>query len=218
MAGSLLIVAAPSGAGKTSLVRALLAARPRVRLSVSFTTRPPRPGEIDGRDYCFVSRERFEELNAQGKLLEWATVHGNLYGTSREWIESQMAQGNDIVLEIDWQGAAQILQQFPNAVSIYVLPPSMEALRARLIGRAQDAAAVIERRVGAARTELEQAKHFEYVIINQEFKTAAAELVVIADSARLRFDQQKSTHLKLFQNLGIESENPPENASDAAST
>ena len=100
MAGSLLIVAAPSGAGKTSLVRALLAARPRVRLSVSFTTRPPRPGELDGRDYCFVSRERFEELNAQGKLLEWATVHGNLYGTSREWIESQMAQGNDIVLEL----------------------------------------------------------------------------------------------------------------------
>ncbi|NBS95929.1 MAG: guanylate kinase [Betaproteobacteria bacterium] len=203
MAGSLLIVAAPSGAGKTSLVRHLLQARPKVRLSVSFTTRPPRPGEIDGRDYFFVDQARFEALRDAGQLLEWAVVHGNLYGTSRAWIEAQMDEGNDIVLEIDWQGAAQVMGDFSSAVGIYILPPSMAALRERLIGRGQDAAEVIERRLAAAKTELEQAYRFQYVIINQDFNAAAAELIAIADVARLRFDRQLAAEPALFRDLGI---------------
>jgi len=203
MAGSLLIVAAPSGAGKTSLVRHLLQARPKVRLSVSFTTRPPRPGEIDGRDYFFVDKARFEALRDAGQLLEWALVHGNLYGTSRVWIEAQMDEGNDIVLEIDWQGAAQVMSDFSSAVGIYILPPSMAALRERLIGRGQDAAEVIERRLAAAKTELEQAYRFQYVIINQDFNVAADELIAIADVARLRFDRQLAAEPALFRDLGI---------------
>lgn len=203
MAGSLLIVAAPSGAGKTSLVRHLLQARPKVRLSVSFTTRPPRPGEIDGRDYFFVDQARFEALRDAGQLLEWAVVHGNLYGTSRAWIEAQMDEGNDIVLEIDWQGAAQVMGDFSSAVGIYILPPSMAALRERLIGRGQDAAEVIERRLAAAKTELEQAYRFQYVIINQDFNVAADELIAIADVARLRFDRQLAAEPALFRDLGI---------------
>jgi guanylate kinase len=203
MAGSLLIVAAPSGAGKTSLVRHLLQARPKVRLSVSFTTRPPRPGENDGRDYFFVDKARFEALRDAGQLLEWALVHGNLYGTSRAWIEAQMDEGNDIVLEIDWQGAAQVMSDFSSAVGIYILPPSMAALRERLIGRGQDAAEVIERRLAAAKTELEQAYRFQYVIINQDFNVAADELIAIADVARLRFDRQLAAEPALFRDLGI---------------
>jgi guanylate kinase len=203
MAGSLLIVAAPSGAGKTSLVRHLLQARPQVRLSVSFTTRRPRPGERDGVDYFFVDHPRFEALREAGQLLEWAVVHGNLYGTSREWIETQMNAGNDIVLEIDWQGAAQVMADFAMAIGIYILPPSMAALRERLIGRGQDAVEVIERRLAAARTELEQAYRFQYVIINQDFNAAAAELVAIADVARLRFDRQLAAEPALFNDLGI---------------
>ena len=203
MAGSLLIVAAPSGAGKTSLVRHLLQARPKVRLSVSFTTRPPRPGEIDGRDYFFVDQARFEALRDAGQLLEWAVVHGNLYGTSRAWIEAQMDEGNDIVLEIDWQGAAQVMGDFSSAVGIYILPPSMAALRERLIGRGQDAAEVIELRLAAAKTELEQAYRFQYVIINQEFNVAADELIAIADVARLRFARQLAAEPALFRDLGI---------------
>jgi guanylate kinase len=203
MAGSLLIVAAPSGAGKTSLVRRLLQARPKVRLSVSFTTRPARPGEIDGRDYFFVDTARFEALRDAGQLLEWAVVHGNLYGTSRTWIEAQMNEGNDIVLEIDWQGAAQVMGDFSSAVGIYILPPSMAALRERLIGRGQDAAEVIERRLAAAKTELEQAYRFQYVIINQDFNVAADELIAIADVARLRFDRQLAAEPALFRDLGI---------------
>jgi len=203
MAGSLLIVAAPSGAGKTSLVRHLLQARPKVRLSVSFTTRPPRLGERDGVDYFFVDHARFEALREAGQLLEWAVVHGNLYGTSREWIGAQMNAGDDIVLEIDWQGAAQVMADFGSAIGIYILPPSMSALRERLIGRGQDAVEVIERRLAAARTELEQAYRFQYVIINQDFNVAAAELIGIADAARLRFDRQLAAEPALFSDLGI---------------
>ena len=203
MAGSLLIVTAPSGAGKTSLVRHLLKARPKVRLSVSFTTRPPRPGERDGVDYFFVDRAGFEALREAGQLLEWAVVHGNLYGTSREWIEAQMDAGDDIVLEIDWQGAAQVMADFESAIGIYILPPSMAALRERLIGRGQDAVEVIERRLAAARTELEQASRFQYVILNQDFNVAAAELIAIADVARLRFDRQLAAEPALFSDLGI---------------
>jgi guanylate kinase len=154
-------------------------------------------------DYFFVDHARFETLREAGQLLEWAVVHGNLYGTSREWIESQMNAGDDIVLEIDWQGAAQVMADFAMAIGIYILPPSMAALRERLIGRGQDAFEVIERRLAAARTELEQAHRFQYVIINQDFNVAASELIAIADVARLRFDRQLAAEPALFSDLGI---------------
>ena len=202
-AGSLLIVVAPSGAGKTSLVRHLLSVRDGLRLSVSYTTRAPRPGERDGVDYLFVSEAEFAERRDRGEFLEWAEVHGNRYATSREWILARMAEGTDIVLEIDWQGAAQVRRRFPDAVSVFIAPPSMEVLRERLVGRGQDAPAVIERRLAAARSELSHAGDCQYVIINQEFAEACRQLVGIADAARCRFPQQSQRHATLFDALGM---------------
>jgi guanylate kinase len=200
-AGSLFIVVAPSGAGKTSLVRAMMDQRPAVELSVSFTTRAPRPGEVDGRDYRFVGREDFERRRAAGEFLEWAEVHGNLYGTSRAWIAERMAAGVDIVLEIDWQGAVQVMEIFPDAVGIFIAPPSLEALRERLERRGQDSAEVIERRLRAATVELAQAHRFEYVIINQDFATAVRQLTGIVDCAALRFSRQYARQPALFARL-----------------
>jgi len=204
-AGSLFVVAAPSGAGKTSLVRALLDREPRMQLSVSFTTRAPRPGEIDGRDYFFVDRAGFEQRRDEGEFLEWAEVHGNLYATSRRWIEERMAAGVDIVLEIDWQGATQVQRIYPDAVGVFIAPPSVQALRERLVARGQDSIEVIEQRVAAAEAELRQAHRFQYVIINQDFTRALDELATIVDSARLRFAQQKARHPETFCALGIRS-------------
>ena len=201
--GSLLIVVAPSGAGKTSLVRHLLGVRDGLRLSVSYTTRAPRPGERDGVDYRFVSLAEFEQRRGQGEFLEWALVHGNHYATSRTWIAEQMAAGVDIVLEIDWQGAAQVRRLFPDAVSVFIAPPSLEVLRERLTSRGQDAPEVIEKRLKAARSELEHAGECQYVIINQEFALACQALVVIADAARCRFVQQQCRHPDLFVELGM---------------
>ena len=200
-AGSLFVIVAPSGAGKTSLVRALMDERPAVELSVSFTTREPRPGELHGRDYWFVGREEFEQRRAAGEFLEWAEVHGNLYGTSRSWITQRLTAGRDIVLEIDWQGAAQVQRLFPDTIGIFIAPPSLEALRERLQRRGQDAPEVIERRMSAAISELEQASRFQYVIINQEFATALRQLVSIVDSAGLRFDRQRARQPELFERL-----------------
>jgi len=204
--GSLLIVVAPSGAGKTSLVRHLLGARDGLRLSVSYTTRSPRPAERDGIDYRFVSPDEFEQRRARGEFLEWALVHGNHYATSRAWIAEQMAAGTDIVLEIDWQGAAQVRRLFPDAVSVVIAPPSIEVLRQRLNARGQDSAETIERRLRAARSELEHAGECQYVIINQDFAEAAQSLVGIADAARCRFRQQRQRHAGLFEELGIRSD------------
>jgi guanylate kinase len=201
--GSLLIVVAPSGAGKTSLVKALLAARPELRLSVSCTTRVPREGESDGIDYFFVDADEFDCRRRRGEFIEWAYVHGNYYGTSRRWIEEQIALGVDIVLEIDWQGAAQLRQVFADAVTIFIAPPSLSILRQRLTDRRQDAADVIERRMSAARSELAHAGGCQYVIINQEFATASRDLIAIADAARSRFRQQNARHPDLFAELGI---------------
>ncbi len=200
-AGSLFVVAAPSGAGKTSLVAAMLRERPGVELSVSATTRPPRPGEREGVDYFFIGAAEFERRREAGEFLEWALVHGNCYGTSRAWIESRMAAGADIVLEIDWQGAAQVKRLFPDAIGVFIAPPSIEELRARLQRRGQDAADVIERRVAAAKSELAQAGRFEYVIINQDFGAALAQLLSIVDSARLRFGKQRARHPQVFERL-----------------
>ena len=203
-AGSLFIVVAPSGAGKTSLVRALLAQHAGLQLSVSFTTRAPRPGETDGRDYVFVDRPEFERRREAGEFLEWAEVHGNLYGTSRAWILERMAAGEDILLEIDWQGADQVARQIPGAVGIFIVPPSIEELRMRLKRRGQDSEEIIERRVNAAARELQEAHRFEYVIINQDFASALHELSAVVTGARTRFSCQYARHQALFKQLGIE--------------
>jgi guanylate kinase len=205
-AGTILIVVAPSGAGKTSLVRALMEARSRIRHSVSFTTRPPREGERDGEDYCFISAEEFRRRRLAGEFLEWAEVHGNLYGTSRRWIDEQTAAGADIVLEIDWQGARQVTSLYPDAISIFIAPPSLDILKQRLQARGKDAPEVIERRLAAARNELEHAAEFQYIIVNQEFNDACRQLLCIADAARCRFRQQAALQPELFLALGIPAE------------
>ena len=201
--GSLFVVTAPSGAGKTSLVHALLADAPLMQLSVSFTTRPPRPGEVDGRDYVFVDQSGFAQRRDAGEFLEWAEVHGNLYATSRAWIEDRIAAGVDIVLEIDWQGAVQVQRLFPDAVGIFIVPPSISALRERLTQRGQDSAEVIDARVAAAEIELKQAHRFQYVIINQDFASALENLRTIVSAARLRFTKQHARHPATFAALGI---------------
>jgi len=164
MSGSLFVISAPSGAGKTSLVHALLQNNPQIDLSVSYTTRSPRAGEIDGKDYHFVSRERFLEMSARGEFLESAEVYGNLYGTSRVWIERENARDRDILLEIDWQGAAQVRRLFPECVCIFVLPPSLETLALRLQGRGKDSAEVIATRLAAAREDVSHLSEFDMLL------------------------------------------------------
>jgi guanylate kinase len=201
--GQVFVVAAPSGAGKSSLVNALLKQDPSIRLSISFTTRAPRPGEAHEREYYFVSREEFAACKARGEFLETAEVHGNWYGTSRLWIEQQLGGGNDVLLEIDWQGAQQVRRHFATTVGVFILPPSMEALRARLDQRGQDRPDVIERRLNAARGEMAHASEFDYVIVNERFEQALAELAAIVTATRLRFASQAARAPELFDRLGI---------------
>jgi len=196
--GMLYIVSAPSGAGKTSLVKALLKADPAIRLSVSYTTRAPRAGETDGRDYHFVSRERFEVMLAEGEFLEHAEVYGNFYGTSKGSISRDLNAGHDILLEIDWQGAAQVKQHFPQSASIFILPPSFNALRTRLAGRGQDSDEVIERRLAAAAHDVAHAEAFDYIIVNDDFDHALLDLVAITRSVRLEAARQLNRHAALF--------------------
>jgi guanylate kinase len=190
VSGALFIVSAPSGAGKTSLVSALLAADPLVRKTVSYTTRAPRPGEENGRHYHFVAHEEFERMRTAGELLEWALVHGHHYGTSRAAVEAVCREGCDVLLEIDWQGAAQIRTAKPDATSVFVLPPSIEALEERLRGRGQDSPEVIGRRVAAARGEIAHVSEFDYVIINDDFSRACLDLQSIVRAERLRKARQ----------------------------
>ena len=204
--GSLFIIVAPSGAGKSTLVNALLAQEPSIKLSISYTTRAPRPGEQHGREYYFTSAEDFLARRAAGEFLESAEVHGNYYGTSRLLIAEQMQSDTDVLLEIDWQGAHQIKKQFPNAIGIFILPPSIAALEERLKKRGQDEPSVILRRVLAAGGEIPHASECEYVIINQEFATALAELTSIVRAARCRFAQQAARNASLFAQLGIHAE------------
>lgn len=201
--GNLFMVVAPSGAGKSTLVNALLKGDAGITLSISFTTRPPRPGEQDGREYHFVSKEDFLRRRAEGEFLESAEVHGNYYGTSRLWIQEQMRNGHDVLLEIDWQGAQQVHRQFGNAVGIFILPPSLQALEDRLKKRGQDEANVIVRRLLAAGSEIAHAPEAEYVIINENFEIALAELRQVVAATRLRFASQYSRHTQLFIELGI---------------
>ena len=201
MTGSLFIVTAPSGAGKTSLVRSLLEMDKLVSLSISYTTRAMRPGEENGEDYHFVSEERFLQMLEEGDFLESAEVHGARYGTSQTLVESVLAEGRDLVLEIDWQGAAQVRSLYPNAVGIFVLPPSLEELARRLHNRAQDSAEVIARRLAAARDEISHVGEFDYVIINDRFETAIHDLLAIIRAQRLRGDKQLRQHQELLRNF-----------------
>ena len=170
--GRLFVITAPSGAGKSSLIKALLAAHPELKLSISYTTRAPRPGEQDGREYHFVDEPTFLAMIQRGEFLEHAEVHGNRCGTSKKVIGETLDQGQDLILEIDWQGAAQVRRLYPDCVGIFILPPSMEELERRLRTRGQDAEAVIQRRLANAQAELEHAGEFKYVIINKDFETA----------------------------------------------
>ncbi len=203
--GSLFVIAAPSGAGKSSLVKALLEKEPAMRLSISTTTRPPRPGEEHGREYFFSSKEDFLQRQVAGEFLEYAEVHGNFYGTSRLALEEQIQAGKDVLLEIDWQGAQQIRQYFPEAVSIFILPPSMAALEERLRKRGQDTEDVIQHRLAGASTELAHASEFEYVIINLDFAAALDQLLAIVRATRCKLQQQAARHSSLFAQLGIHS-------------
>jgi guanylate kinase len=188
--GNLFIVCAPSGAGKSSLVKALVEGDGRLRLSVSHTTRAPRPGEADGVQYHFVSREAFQERLSRGEFLESAEVYGNLYGTSQPWIEDQIADGHDIVLEIDWQGAAQVRRLFPEAAGVFILPPSREELERRLRSRGQDSPELVARRLAAARDDLSHALEFDYLVVNDVFDAALADLQAIVRARRLGVRQQ----------------------------
>lgn len=202
-AGSLYIISAPSGAGKSSLVRSLLTEDRNIRLSVSHTTRPPRSGETDGQDYHFISTDTFLAMKDQGDFLEHAHVHGNWYGTSRLWIAQQMAADQDVLLEIDWQGAKQVMKMLPDTVSVFILPPSMAELEKRLRGRGTDSEEVISRRLAAAGQELAQAPSYDFVVVNDDFKTALEELKSVISSARCRFAQQRVRHISQFEQFGI---------------
>ena len=199
--GNLFVIAAPSGGGKTSLTRALLEREPGIRLSVSYTTRPPRPGEKDGVDYHFVSADRFAVLKDGNEFLEHAHVHGNWYATSATWLKSQVSAGQDVLLEIDWQGAAQVRVLIPESVHIFILPPSLESLEERLVRRGQDDAATIARRLIAAREEIRHCVEFNYVIINQEFASAVDDLSAVVRATRLRTAQQLVRHQPLIAQL-----------------
>lgn len=197
------MIVAPSGAGKSSLVNAVLRDDTELVLSISCTTRPPRPGEEDDKHYRFVSVEQFEAMRETNDLLEWAEVHGNYYGTPRDRVDQALAQGHDVLLEIDWQGARQVREHYPQAIGIFVLPPSIEALETRLVQRGQDAPSVIARRLLAAGSEISHAPECQYVIINQEFSTAVLQLSQIIAVTRLRYVAQSVRHAELFSELGI---------------
>lgn len=201
--GLLYIISAPSGAGKSSLNKALLAHDPTLHMSVSYTTRAPRLGEVDGRDYNFIDIPTFEAKKAAGEFLETAFVHGNYYGTNRIWIEEQLQAGNNILLEIDWQGADQVRKIFPDAVSIFILPPSFEVLASRLKGRATDSADVIAARLAGAQREINEAPNFQFVIVNDIFETACDELFHIVAATKLTFGAQKRRHPAFFAKMGL---------------
>ncbi len=199
--GCLFVLAAPSGGGKTSLVRALLEREPGMRLSVSYTTRAPRPGERDGIDYHYVGTAKFNALRDGGEFLEYAHVHGHWYATSATWLATQVQHGHDVLLEIDWQGAAQVRHLIPDAVHIFILPPTVAALKERLEKRGQDAPEVIARRIDGAREEMRHCGDFDYVIMNQDFARAVDDLSAIVRSARLTAPRQLVRHKALIAQL-----------------
>jgi guanylate kinase len=201
--GNLFVVAAPSGAGKSSLVKALLELDSRLAVSVSHTTRAPRGQEQHGREYWFIDEAAFRAMIDRDEFFEWAQVHGNLYGTSRTAIQARLEHGDDVVLEIDWQGALQIKKIFPHAVLIFILPPSWEELRQRLTRRGEDGPQVIETRMSNARDEVAQARHFDFVIINSLFESALFDLKTVVHSQRLKYAAQMRNRSLVFAALGL---------------
>jgi len=201
--GNLFVVSAPSGAGKSSLVKALLELDSQVYRSISHTTRAPRGQEKHGREYYFASREDFEKMIAGNAFVEWANVHGNMYGTAKKAIEERLAKGADIVLEIDYQGALQIKESFPHAVLIFILPPSWDELRSRLENRGEDTSDVIEVRLKNAHQEMSQVDKFDFVIINELFERALFDLKAVVHSQRLRFLCQRRARAEIFSSLNI---------------
>ncbi|MBK7674106.1 MAG: guanylate kinase [Candidatus Accumulibacter sp.] len=199
MIGHLYIVTAPSGAGKTTLVRLLLANDPAIRVSVSQTTRSPRAGETDGQEYHFVGVDDFLKKVRNDDFLEWAEVHGNYYGTSRSGIETDLLAGQDVLLEIDWQGAQQVRQVFPSAIGVFILPPSLDELERRLCARATDSLETIARRVAAAHEEMRHVAEFDYVIINDDLQRALQDLLAVVRAERLRYAAQRQRHAILFE-------------------
>ena len=201
--GNLFCVAAPSGAGKSSLVKALLELDSRLDVAVSHTTRAPRGQEQDGREYWFIDEASFRAMIERGEFFEWAQVHGHLYGTSRRAIQARLERGDDVVLEIDWQGALQIKQLFTHAVLIFILPPNWQELRQRLTRRGEDRAEVIDTRMANARLEVAQARHFDFVIINALFETALFDLKAVVHSQRLRYAAQMRNRSQVFAALDL---------------
>ena len=201
--GNLFCVAAPSGTGKSSLVQALLQLDSHLAISVSHTTRSPRGQEVNGREYWFIEEPAFREKIEHGDFFEWAQVHGNLYGTSRQALEERLARGEDVVLEIDWQGALQIKQLFTHAVLIFILPPSWEELLQRLHRRGEDPPQVISQRMVNARVEVSQARHFDFVIINASFETALFDLKTIVHSQRLKYAALQRSRPAVFAALSL---------------
>jgi guanylate kinase len=201
ISGNLFIITAASGAGKTSLVNALLAKDPQVKLSISHTTRAARPGEVDGEHYHFVSEAQFLDILNTGGFLESADVHGAKYGTAQSGVDTTLQAGSDVILEIDWQGAAQVRKLYPQSISIFILPPSLEALEQRLNNRGQDSAAVIAKRVAAARDEMRHVVEFDYVTINDNFELALQDLMAIILAQRLSSTRQLALHAALIQKL-----------------
>jgi len=199
--GQLLIISAPSGAGKTSLIKALVDAETRIEVSVSHTTRPMRPGERDGINYYFVSEAEFLSLRDAGAFFEWAEVFGNFYGTGIAQLEARLAEGADVILEIDWQGAQQVRRLLPDSAWAFILPPSVNALKSRLQSRGQDNDDTIDVRMGAARSEISHWEEADYLIINDDFDTALTELRAVVHSLRLRTSQQRIVLDELINSL-----------------
>ena len=199
--GTLYVISAPSGAGKTSLVKALLASMDGIEVSVSHTTRAMRPGEVDGRDYHFVDAERFLAMVVDGDFLEHAQVFDNYYGTSRQAVQEPLQRGRDVILEIDWQGAQQVRKLFPDCRSIFILPPSKAALRERLTGRGQDSEAIIERRLRDAEADMSHYREFDFVVVNDDFEQALSELRAIVIAQRLTLERQTERLRKLIAEL-----------------
>lgn len=204
MRGTLYIVAAPSGAGKSSIVNAVLARDPNICLSISFTSRQPRPGERHAEHYNFISAAEFEAMVEAGDFFEYAKVHGDWKGTARQSVDPQLSAGRDVLLEIDWQGARQVRSRIPDAVSVFILPPSRMALEERMRKRGQDSEAVIAQRLAAAREEMSHYGEFDYVIINEIFNTAVAEMCSIFTASRLRKDPQVARHARLISSLLVD--------------
>ena len=201
MRGTLYIVAAPSGAGKSSIVNACLARDPNICLSISFTSRAPRPGERHAEHYHFVSADEFKGMVAAGDFFEHALVHGDWKGTAKQSVEPQLAAGKDVLLEIDWQGARQVRDKVPGAVSVFILPPSRQALDERMRKRGQDSEAVMAQRLAAAREEMLHYDEFDYVIVNEDFDTAVGEMCSIFAASRLRREPQQKRHAQLIASL-----------------